>query len=132
MLCMVFPILHETGFDIHSIHPCTCRSGTTLRFTRPRYQWTLSGALLCVLRAFCVCAVSDCKACSKIHNLHETKTIRMKCSRNDIFRQSSQAPVDFKLLLFMAKTTVALEVASKHCTLVGFAHYTSAGFVVIH
>ena len=28
--------------------------------------------------------------------------------------------------------TVALEVASKHCTLVGFAHYTSAGFVVIH
>ena len=29
-------------------------------------------------------------------------------------------------------TTVALEVASKHCTLVGFAHYTSAGFVVIH
>ena len=28
--------------------------------------------------------------------------------------------------------TVALEVASKHCTLVGFAHYTSAGCVVIH
>ena len=27
---------------------------------------------------------------------------------------------------------VELEVASKHCTLVGFAHYTSAGFVVIH
>ena len=24
------------------------------------------------------------------------------------------------------------EVASKHCTLVGFAHYTSAGYVVIH
>ena len=30
------------------------------------------------------------------------------------------------------KPTVALEVASKHCTLVCFAHYTSAGFVVIH
>ena len=29
-------------------------------------------------------------------------------------------------------TTVALEVASKHCILVGFAHYTSAGFVVTH
>ena len=28
--------------------------------------------------------------------------------------------------------TVALEVASKHCTLVGFAHYTSAGFMVKH
>ena len=34
--------------------------------------------------------------------------------------------------LRMCYATVALEVASKHCTLVGFAHYTSAGFVVIH
>ncbi|KAL5493277.1 hypothetical protein EMCRGX_G014428 [Ephydatia muelleri] len=57
---------------------------------------------------------------------------RSECASKCFATHKNGTHRDWSACTHLPCGTVALEVASKHCTLVGFAHYTSAGFVVIH
>eukprot|EP00731_Ephydatia_muelleri_P032513 Em0024g57a len=78
--------------------------------------------LLVAVGAALLLLAADCRGAA----LHLTESIETKCKDLVVifFVLSKQSA--------LLAGTVALEVASKHCTLVVFAHYTSAGFVVIH